>query len=285
MLKIAEAQQQLSATESGNAASPVPAAPLEKPKSTKERVNKAVRDLIAADGFDLSATDDARAGNLGSARWHRRDAQRLRDKADSELTRWSHTTANVRPRGNGGELSPLPEPAHPARRAYLAMKVEEPAGVLQHQASADAMGLLADVDAVTLGLELANDLKAKTRAEKMLAHQAAAFHVTAMRFLEQSNIERGRASSSQSRGGLNQAASVESARMLNAAARASAAMQDALLTFRKLKTGNKQIVQVQHVTVKGGQAVVGQNVRGGGLKPKIARPKLKALPPPKKRRG
>jgi hypothetical protein len=36
--------------------------------------------------------------------------------------------------------------------------VEQPAGVLRHQASADAVDLLADTGSLTMGLELANDL-------------------------------------------------------------------------------------------------------------------------------
>ena len=65
-----------------------------------------------------------------------------------------------------------------------------------------------------------------------------------------------------------QIASMESRRNLNAAARAATAMNDALLTLQKLRTGGKQVVQVQHVTVKGGQAVVAQNMKpkGAGLK-------------------
>jgi hypothetical protein len=263
----------------------------EKRRSTKERVNKAVMDLVVADGLELLADDEAKRGALSTIRFQRRDAQKLRDNADNELCRWNHTTANVQPPGNGDELVPLPEPTHPLRRDYLKAKVQEPAGVLRHQASADALGLLADVDAVTLGLELADDLKCKTRAEKMLAHQAAAFHVTSMKFLQRAGDERGRASSTALRGGINQAASVESARMLNAAARAAGACANAVAAIKKLKTGGKQVVQVQHVVVKdGGQAVVGQNVKGAGRSRRnrgVTAPKTKtpALPRPKNRRG
>lgn len=262
--------------------------PPEKPKSTRERVNKAVMDLVSADGLDLSADDEAKRGATTTARFQRRDAAKLREKAENDLSRWAHTTANIRPPGNGGELIPLPEPARPARRDYLKLKVQEPAGVLRHQASADALGLLADVDAVTLGLELADDLKCKTRAEKMLAHQAAAFHVHSMQFLHRASAERGRASSIADRGGVGQAASVEAARMLNAAARASGACADAIAAIKKLKTGGKQLVQVQHVVIKdGGQAVVGQNVKAGrpNHRAKVKAPKRPALPRPTNGRG
>lgn len=256
------------------------------PTSTKERVNKAVMDLVLAEGLELAADDEAKRGALGTARFQRRDAQKLRDRAENDLCRWTHTTANIQPRGNGGELVPLPAPEHPLRRDYIKAQVQEPAGVLRHQASSEAMGLLCDVDALTLGLELAEDMKCKTRAEKMLAHQAAAFHVASLKFLQRAGDERGRASSTASRGGINQAASVESARMLNAAARAAGACGEAIERIKKLKTGGKQIVQVQHVVAKdGGQAVVGQNVRGAGRTKLAAQPKRPALPGPKGRRG
>jgi hypothetical protein len=267
------------------------AAPMqpERPRSTKERVNKAVMDLVLAEGLELSADDEAKRGSVVTARFQRRDAQKLRDKADNDLTRWNHTTADVQPRGNGGELVPLPEPALPARRDYIKSQVQEPAGVLRHQASAEATALLCDVDALTLGLELADDLKCKTRAEKMLAHQAASFHAASMKFLQRAGAERDRASSVTSRDGINQAACVESARMLNAAARASDACANAIAAIKKLKTGGRQIVQVQHVVVKdGGQAVVGQNVKGGVRKARrkaVNAPQPKALPRPAGRRG
>jgi hypothetical protein len=283
VVQIVQAEQQ-------ETAAPAPVQP-EKPRSTKERVNKAVMDLVLAEGLELSADDEARRGAIGTARFQRRDAQKLRDKAGNDLTRWNHTTANVEPRGNGGELSPLPEPAHPLRRDYIKQQVQEDKSVLRHMASSEAMGMLCDVDALTLGLELADDLKCKTRAEKMLAHQAAAFHAASLKFLQRAGAERDRASSVTSRGGISQAACVESARMLNAAARAAGACGEAIERIKKLKTGGKQIVQVQHVVVKdGGQAVVGQNVRGAGRpsagRKKLAqKPKTLALPRPKNRRG
>jgi hypothetical protein len=51
----------------------------------------------------------------------------------------------------------------------------------------------------------------------------------------------------------------------NATARAMAAFNDAALTLQRLRTGGKQVVTVQHVTVKeGGQAVVAQNMKPSG---------------------
>jgi len=60
--------------------------------------------------------------------------------------------------------------------------------------------------------------------------------------------------------------SVEACRLTNAPARLMSVYQDALLTLQKIRTGGKQTVRVEHVTVAaGGQAVIG-NVTTGGVK-------------------
>jgi hypothetical protein len=67
------------------------------------------------------------------------------------------------------------------RRDHKRMTVEEPMHVLAHQAWSDAMDLLIDNDALALGLEMADNVKANGRVEKMLAHQMAAMHSLGMR--------------------------------------------------------------------------------------------------------
>jgi hypothetical protein len=55
--------------------------------------------------------------------------------------------------------------------------------------------------------------------------------------------------------------------MMNASARAFGAFNDAALTLQRLRTGGRQVMTVQHVTVKdGGQAVVAQTMKAGGRK-------------------
>src|SRR5688572_14432590 len=53
VVQIVQAEQQ-------ETAAPAPAVRPEKPRSTKERVNKAVMDLVLAEGLELSADDEAR---------------------------------------------------------------------------------------------------------------------------------------------------------------------------------------------------------------------------------
>lgn len=91
-------------------------------------------------------------------------------------------------------------------------------------------------------------------------------HTLAMKSAARADAEADRAATHMSSGQLQfrQIASVESCRNLNAVARAAMTMNDAQLTLQKLRTGGKQVVQVQHVTVKGVQAIVGQKLQGAG---------------------
>jgi hypothetical protein len=147
------------------------------------------------------------------------------------------------------------------------MTVEEPAHVVAHQASADAMDLLIDNDALSLGLEMAESLNAKNRIEKMLAHEMATLHRLGMRFAARAGEELRRSEDQLKAVQHRQVACVEAARMMNASARAMGAFNDAALTLQRLRTGGRQVVKVihQHVEVKdGGQAVVAQTMKAGG---------------------
>ncbi len=164
---------------------------------------------------------------------------------------------------SGQKLDNTPEGF--GRRDWKVMTVEEPAHVLAHQASADAMDLLIENDALGLGLEMADSVKAKGRVEKMLAHQMATLHSLGMRLAgkadkELRRIEEASVFKSDPK---RQLACVEAARLTNATARAMAAFNDAALTLQRLRTGGRQVVTVQHVTVNdGGQAVVAQTMKG-----------------------
>ena len=258
----AETQKQIAVIEVPS----VPATEPEKRKPTKARINQALRDQRTIKGLELWAAEQASNGDLVGANNTRRDIERKRETIAKDLDHWHYTTRTPQ-RGNGNELVPLPEPEHPARRDYKRHMVEQPAGVLEHQASSEAMDLLADNETLALALDLANELKAKTRVQKMLAHQAATLHSLGMSLAAKAKHEAARMVCNGVTGhnvGLHQAASLEAQRQTNAASRAFSAFNEAVLTLQKLRTGGKQIVQVQHVTIRdGGKAVVGQNVKAG----------------------
>jgi hypothetical protein len=108
---------------------------------------------------------------------------------------------------------------------------------------------------LSAALDAAASAGAETSLEKMLAHQVAAAHHAGMELL-------GRVAED---GGLGPSLPpVERARLTNAAARLFEVAQGGCLTLQRMKTGGKQTVVVQHVTVsEGGQAVVGALIPGG----------------------
>lgn len=252
----------------------------EKRAATKARVNRALLNQQHVKGLEDWAEEQARTGDAVGARSTRREIEKMKTASEADLDHWSYTTRNPQ-RGNGNELVPLPEPEHPARRDYKVAHVEKPATVLAHQASSEAMDMLADNESLAIALDLANDLKPRSRAEQLLIHQAATLHKLGMGHARKAKAEQDRmivSGLSERNVGLHQAASLEAQRQTNAAGRAFSAFNEALLTLAKLRTGGKQSMTVihkhQNVNVApGGQAVVAQNMRTGkrAQKPKRGR--------------
>jgi hypothetical protein len=119
-------------------------------------------------------------------------------------------------------------------------------------ASATRLELLADVDAVALGIDAAESIQAQNSLEKMLAHQMAAAHKHSLNLM--AKIPRA-------------ADNLEALRITNASVRLMLAYQDGMRLLQKLRSGGRQVVIVQHVQVsEGGQAVIAggvQNQCGG----------------------
>lgn len=118
-------------------------------------------------------------------------------------------------------------------------------------------------DMVALAVDMAESLRADNSAEKMLAHQLATLHVLMMQESKRA-LEFGRHNNG-SHGQFTQEQSVELSRHCNTAARLSSAFQDGLTTMQTLRTGSRQTVRVEHVTVEAGaQAVIGTLTTRGG---------------------
>ena len=96
----------------------------------------------------------------------------------------------------------------------------------------------------------------------MLAHQTAAAHKVAMRFLAKADHQLSKANE------FNrdwQAHSVEAARMAQSAVKLMGASADAVLAIQRRRSGGKQVVQVIHQQVAvgaGGKAIVAGTVKG-----------------------
>jgi hypothetical protein len=239
----------------------------DKPKSPKDRVTRAVKDRNRADRLRIDSEYAYKRGDNLMGRVNLEHAAEADKAADDGLNHWNYA-ARPSQRGRGGELVPLLDntPEGFGSRQHKVMTVEEPMHVLAHQASADAMDLLIENDALGLGLEMADSVKAKGRVEKMLAHQMATLHSLGMRLAGKADKELRRIEEASvfKADAKRQAAIVETARLTNATARALAAFNEAALTLQRLRTGGRQVVTVQHVTVNdGGQAVVAQTMKAG----------------------
>jgi hypothetical protein len=120
-------------------------------------------------------------------------------------------------------------------------------------ASGDRMSAALGAGVLEPAIDAAISARARNSIEKMLCHQLAAAHHTAMRMVEMSSSP-----------SLQPA---DIARFAAAAARLMETYQAGCLALLKLKNRGRQRVLVQHVNVgAGGQAVVAGRVDGGSRK-------------------
>lgn len=104
-------------------------------------------------------------------------------------------------------------------------------------------------DCAAMALAAEQDIQAENSLEKMLAHQLATSHKSAMELMTKGFFEDDL---------------LTKARVMNIAVKMMEVFQKGLLTAQRLKSGGNQNIVVQHVTVSdGGQAVIG-NVKGKG---------------------
>lgn len=161
-------------------------------------------------------------------------------------------------KGCGGEVAPLPDSDMPQRAREVADAVAQSPQMLAADASLARLGLARDAGVLALAVEVAEDARAETAAEKMLAHQLAAAHGLGMEMLAVAGNElhRHRAAPHLNAGALDSAT-----RTAAAAARLMDACSRAALSLDRLRNGGRQVVTVQHVTVAdGGRAVVAGSV-------------------------
>jgi hypothetical protein len=161
----------------------------------------------------------------------------------------------------GGELLPANEFG---RGRQLRNTVGSPTYITA-DASRDRLDLAFEAGALELALDTAETIEADNSLEKMLAHQLASAHHSAMTLTAQLNrcVERMDVIDRDSA----ERASVQGVRLAGAVARMMASYQSGLLTLQRLRTGGRQVVTVQHVTIEdGGQAVVAGKVSGRGAR-------------------
>ena len=140
------------------------------------------------------------------------------------------------------------------------------------EASRDRLELADKAGALEMGLDLADTIQADNSMEKMLVHQMAAAHNSAMRMAALINRRL------ESMANINQLTmqdierqNIETCRLAGAVTRMMNTFQQGMLTLQRVRTGGEQRVVVeqhQYVTrvEDGGQAVIGPKVRTRGVR-------------------
>jgi hypothetical protein len=140
------------------------------------------------------------------------------------------------------------------------------------EASNHRINLLAGnrYDITALALDTAESIQAENSLEKMLAHQMAMCHQTALKLMDQA-LEWEENAHPLNRNA--QQATTEQVRLMKCSARIMDTFQRGMLTLQKIRTGGNQTMTVQHVHVEsGGQALIGSvqgDVSKGGGKTKV----------------
>jgi hypothetical protein len=130
--------------------------------------------------------------------------------------------------------------AVPAKRSRLVDTLEQP-DVAALDASAHRLDLLGRMgnDAAAIALDAAVTIEARNSLEKMLAHQLAVAHKTALQLTDKGTFQHD---------------AEEKARLLNLACRMMESFQHGLLTLQRLRNSDGRNVAL--TVADGGQAVV-----------------------------
>ena len=235
----------------------------ERPKTTRQRVDDGLRNKQRAARMRDSAAALASIDRIGAI-GIKADADKLYGEADNELNRWYYTMAypEVTP---GNELIP-PLNKSVDTSDQIRQVARQETDMLAHAASEQRMELALKNDSLSLSLDMAREMKARTAPEKALAHQAATTHKLAMEFLHKAHVQVQQVDSWNPQS--YQAHSVEACRLANAATRLMAAFNEALLTDARRRKGGKQSMTVKHVHQQvqvndGGQAIVAGSMKDG----------------------
>ncbi len=169
--------------------------------------------------------------------------------------------------GAGGELIPTSRLCENSRATEFYDTVSAPDYVAV-DTSRDRLELANKADALASGLDLADTVEARNSAEKMLCHQMAAVHRSAMTMLAHVNkrleyMESGLLM--QRDMDRLQSLNVEICRLAGTITRMMNTYQQGMTTLQKMRTGGTQrviIERMQQVNVgDGGQAVVANEIK------------------------
>lgn len=225
--------------------------PLPNPSHIAIRCQARARQVRARAGYLREEKGDYLGAKLAEA-----DAAKLERQAETALDPSSYTTRIPR-RENGGELVIVSQEVS-AAAPDIVDTVRARGDMLTADASLQRLDLLAEVGALTLGVDAAESIQAQNSLERMLAHQVAAAHRMALEFMAEGREE---LAAYRNSGANYPHRSVEACRMANTGSRLMDTAQRGLLVLDRLRNGGAQPV-TQHVNVAdGGKAVVAGMLR------------------------
>lgn len=198
-------------------------------------------------------------GDRIGARFEDAAAVAMEESAARALDPLSHVTHALHP-GNGGELLVATKEVLAGKPAIVDT-VRQRGDMLAADASLQRLDLAGEAGALVMAVDAAESIQAQNSLERELVHQMAAAHALAMKMI---GAAREDLTAYATTGHRYPHRSQEAARMATTAARLMDAYQRGLLTLDRLRSGGRQTVVVQHVTVaEGGQAVVAGAVGRG----------------------
>lgn len=225
-----------------------------------QTVDDALRLQTGAAVKRAQAPDLARHGDIGGALLERVEADDMDAAAAAFLDPRSHTRNPIKP-GNGGETILMTQDTRSDYPRLVDTLTASP-DLLNAEAARTRLELASKAGVLTLGVDLAETIKARNSIERMLAQQLAGLHSLAM-------ISMGNAQDllRQYKAMGNPGHSIEAARHSNAAAKLATAFQTGMLALDRVRHGGRQTVKVtyQQVAVaKGGKAVVAGSIKARG---------------------
>src|SRR5262249_15647822 len=176
------------------------------------------------------------------ARWLRLEANDMEAYANSFLA-LPEEQIGV---GAAGEMLPTGNSA--TDRPDLIDTVRSKPDRVAARASLAPLELPEQTGAPDLAVDTADTIKARNSLEKMLAHEIAAAHALAMKFVAKSEQMLGFVTSWDT-AARQQVSSIEASRLANSAARIMESFNQGLLTLDRLRNGRQQLVTVQHLNV------------------------------------
>src|SRR3954467_13234494 len=203
--------------------------------------------VLGAARIDAEAADDGRDSN---------SAEGYRAKAMAPLS------AELVVRGAGGELVPM-DSGKGAAEWRLLDTVQNP-NYVTADASRGRLDLAQQAGALEEALDAADTIEARDSLERMLAHQLATVHVSAMKM--SADLNRRLDYLANVRGEESERVNIQATRLAGAVGRMMSTYQQGMMTLQRFRSGGQQTVVVQHVQANQGSRVVVAGRVGGGVR-------------------